>query len=131
MSASPLNLFDTVPSRDYLQLWQAGRFQPQRVVRFLGLNKEEVARLAGVAVSSVRFDRKAPHELIERLTELAATCTLVAQFFEGNAIKTALWLKSINPVLDDVAPRDMIRQGSHERLRRFVLDAMAASTPDR
>ncbi len=131
MSSSRTTLFDTVPSHDYLQFWQAGRFQPQRVVRFLGLSKEEVAQLAEVAVSSVRFDRRAPHELIECLTEVAATCTLVAQFFEGNAIKTALWFKSVNPVLDDVAPRDLIRRGDRERLRRFVLDAMAASAPDR
>jgi uncharacterized protein (DUF2384 family) len=118
-------LFNTVPSRDYLQLWQAGRFHPRRVVRFLDLAKEDVARLAGLAVASVRFDRKAPHDLLERLTELAAICTLVAQVFEGNAIRTALWFKTPNPLLGDVSPREMIRTGRQDRLRRVVWDALA------
>ncbi len=117
-------LFSTVPAHDYLQFWQAGRFQPQRVARFLGFGKEEIARLAGIAVSSVRFDRKAPRDLIERLTEIAATCTLVAQLFAGNATKTMLWFKAQNPLLGDVSPRDMIRSGRHDELRRLVLNAV-------
>lgn len=119
------SLFSTVPAHDYLQFWQAGRFQPQRVVRFLALSKEDVARLAGVAVSSVRFDGKAPRGLTDRLSEIAATCTLVAQFFEGNAIKTGLWFKTANPMIGDESPRDMIRQGRHEQLQKFVMDALS------
>jgi hypothetical protein len=124
MVSTAAALFSTVPEHDYLQFWQAGRFQPQRVVRFLALSKEDVAQLAGVAVSSVRFDGKAPRDLTDRMSEIAATCTLVAQFFEGNAIKTGLWFKTANPVMGDVSPRDMIRQGRHEKLRRFVMDAL-------
>lgn len=124
MVSPPLALFSTVPAHDYLQFWQSGRFQPQRVVRFLALSKEDVAQLAGVAASSVRFDRKAPRDLTERLSEIAATCTLVAQFFEGNAIKTELWFRTGNPLMGDVSPRDMIRSGAHQRLRRFVLNAL-------
>ena len=124
MAVSSAQLFSTVPAHDYLQFWQGGRFQPQRVVRFLGLSKEEVAQVAGVAVSSVRFDRKAPRHLTDRLSEIAATCTLVAQFFDGNAIKTALWFKAANPLMGDVSPREMIRAGRHEELRRFVMEAV-------
>lgn len=127
MGTSRAALFNTVPSHDYLQFWQSGRFQPQRVVRFLDLSKEDVARLVGVAVSSVRFDRKAPRDLTERLTEVASTCTLVAQFFVGNATKTALWFKAANPMLGDLSPREMIHHGRHDELRRFVLDALAES----
>ncbi len=125
MNATRSTLFSTVPSHDYMQFWQAGRFQPQRVVRFLSLTKEEVSRLAGIATSSVRFDRKAPRDLIERLTEVAATCTLVAEFFAGNTVKTTLWFKTPNPLLGDASPGDMIRLGQHDKLRRFVLDALA------
>jgi uncharacterized protein (DUF2384 family) len=125
MNASRSGLFSTVPSHDYLQFWQAGRFQPQRVARFLNLSKEEVSRLAGIATSSVRFDRKAPRDLVERLMEVAATCTLVAGFFAGNTVKTTLWFKTPNPLLGDVSPGDMIRLGRHDRLRRLVLDALA------
>lgn len=125
MAGFSLALFSTVPAHDYLQFWQAGRFHPQRVVRFLGLSKEDAAKLAGVAVSSVRFDRKAPRDLTDRLTEFAATCTLVAQFFEGNAIKTELWFRTGNPLMGDASPCDMIRSGRHETLRRFVMEALS------
>lgn len=125
MVTSSTALFSTVPAHDYLQLWQAGRFQPRRVVRFLALSKEEVARIAGIAPSSVRFDRKAPRALVERLTEVAATCTLVAQFFEGNAIKTALWFKAANPLMGDLSPCDLLRAGRYAEVRRAVLDALS------
>lgn len=127
MVGSAALLFSTVPAHDYLQFWQAGRFQPQRVVRFLGLSKAEVAQLAGIAVSSVRFDGKAPRDLTERLSEIAATCTLVAQFFEGNAIKAGLWFKTANPMMGDVSPREMIRQGRHTEVRRFVMEAVSGA----
>jgi len=29
-----------------------------------------------------------------------------------------------NPLLGDVSPRDMIRLGRHDRLRRFIINAM-------
>ncbi|MGB6452402.1 MAG: nucleotidyltransferase domain-containing protein [Steroidobacteraceae bacterium] len=131
MNASRSALFSTVPSHDYLQFWQAGRFQPQRVARFLNLSKEEVSRLSGIAMSSVRFDRKAPRDLIERLVEVAATCTLVAQFFEGNTVKAALWFKATNPLLGDISPRDMIRSGRHDKLRHFVVNAVTEPAPER
>ena len=124
MGASSTGLFSTVPAHDYLQFWQAGRFQPQRVARFLNLSKEDLAHLAGIAMSSVRFDRKAPRQLIDRLLDVAATCALVAQFFDGNAIKTGLWFKTANPLMRDVSPRDMIRSGRHDELRRAVLEAL-------
>lgn len=129
MTTSRAALFSTVPSRDYLQFWQSGRFQPQRVARFLNLTKEDVARLAGIALASVRFDRKAPRNLIDCLTEVAATCTLVAQFFEGNTVKAALWFKATNPLLGDVSPRDMIRSERHEKLRHIVVDALTDPPP--
>jgi hypothetical protein len=127
MGTSPVRLFSTVPAHDYLQFWQAGRFQPQRVARFLNLSKEDIAHLAGIAMSSVRFDRKAPRQLIDRLLDVATTCALVAQFFQGNAIKTGLWFKTANPLMRDVSPRDMIRAGRHDELRRFVAEAVSAA----
>jgi predicted nucleotidyltransferase len=117
------SLFSTVPARDYLQFWQAGRFQPQRVVRFLGLSKFELAQLAAVAPTSVRFDDKAPRTLRECLMDIAATCELVAEAFEGNTPKTALWFTTTNPHLGNRSPRDLIRLGQHTELQRHVLQA--------
>jgi|HubBroStandDraft_2_1064218.scaffolds.fasta_scaffold135444_2 hypothetical protein len=118
-------LFCTVPARDYLQFWQSGQFQPQRVARFLGMRKAELAQLAAVAPASVRFDGKAPRILRERLMDIAATCELVAQAFDGNTTKTALWFKTPNPHLGNVSPCDLLRRGDREALQRHVLEAMA------
>jgi uncharacterized protein len=116
-------LFDTVPAQDFLQFWQSGLFQPQRVARFLGFGKVELAQLAGVSPASVRFDDKAPRILRERLMDIAATCALVAQAFEGNTTKTALWFATPNPELADLAPCELLRRGEHHALQRHVLEA--------
>jgi hypothetical protein len=123
------SLFSTVPARDYLQFWQAGRFQPQRVVRFLGLSKVELAQLAEVAPASVRFDDKAPRMLRERLMDIAATCELVAQAFDGNVTKTALWFKIPNPHLGNLSPCELLRRGESQALQRQVLEATAQESP--
>jgi hypothetical protein len=124
MSPSHPSLFGTVPQRDYLQFWAGETFQPQRVVQFLELSKADVAKVAGVSKASVRFDQKIPKDVLDRFMEIANVCGLVAQFFQGDAIKTSLWFKTKNPLLGSLSPRDMIRYGRYEKLRRFVMDAL-------
>jgi len=126
MASSPRSsLFDTVPQQDYLQFWQSGLFQPQRVARFLGLSKGELALLAGVAPASVRFDDKAPRVLRERMMDLATTCALVAEAFAGNATMTKLWFMTSNPQLENLSPCDLLRRGDREALQRQVMAAVA------
>ena len=120
-------LFATVASRDYLQFWQSGLFQPQRVARFLGLSKTDLAQLAGIAPASVRFDAKIPRILHARLMDFAGLCELVAQVFEGNTTKTALWFITPNPQLNNVAPRELLRRGERDTLQRLVSEAMAGA----
>jgi hypothetical protein len=129
MATNPRSaLFNTVPRRDYLQFWQSGLFQSQRVARFLGLSKTELAQLAGVAPASVRYDEKAPRLLRERMMDLAATCELVAQAFEGNAVKTELWFMTANPQLNNSSPCDLLRRGERESLQRLVMAAIATES---
>lgn len=128
-AAQPAALFSTVPSRDYLQFWQSGLFQPQRVARFLSLSKSDLAQLAGLALASVRFDEKAPRALRECLLDLAVTCELVAATFQGNTTKTALWFTTPNPLLAHFSPCDLLRRGESEALKRHVLEATVGQGP--
>jgi len=50
-------------------------------------------------------------------------CNLVAEFFDGDPVKTALWFRTPNPMLGDMSPRDMIRYGRYKRLQKFILEA--------
>ena len=120
-------LFQTVPRQDHLGFWADQTLNAKKVAAFLDLDKREVAKVASVAPSSVRFDHKIPIEVRERLEEIASTISLVAQFFEEETTKTALWFRTKNPLLGEVSPREMIRLGRYEKLRRFVTEAVMQS----
>lgn len=116
-------LFDTVPE-DYLKFGQGTSFDPKLVPKLLGLKNEDVSRLAAVSVKSVRYDEHIPQPVYERLEEIAGTINMVAKVFQGDTEKTVAWFKARNPLLGDVSPRDMIRLGRYERLRKFIINAM-------
>lgn len=116
-------LFDTVPD-DLLQFGRGQAFDAKKAAEFLSLKKADVGRIAAVAKSSVRYDDHIPEQVRVRLEEIAATINLVAKQFNGDAEKTVSWFKARNPLLGDVSPRDMIRLGRYERLRRFIIQAM-------
>jgi hypothetical protein len=107
-----------------LRFWASHGLDAQRVAQFLSLDKREVARIADVSPASVRWDHKIPEEVLGHLTEIAVICSLVAQFFQGDVTKTQLWFQTRNPMLGNISPRDMVRFGRHEKLLRFVTDAL-------
>ena len=123
MASSGLGLFETVP-KDYLHFGLGASFDARRVPDLLGLKKEDVSRLASVSVKSVRYDGAMPQQVRERLEEIANTINMVAALFDGDPERTAAWFRARNPLLGDVSPRDMIRLGRYERLRRFIINAM-------
>lgn len=116
-------MFDTVPD-DLLNFGRGENFDPKRVSIFLNLKKADVSHLASVSVASVRYDRLIPVVVRDRLEEIASTINLVAKQFDGDPDKTIAWFKAKNPLLGDVSPRDMIRLGRYDRLRRFIINAM-------
>ncbi|MDQ2641543.1 MAG: hypothetical protein M3Y79_13315 [Pseudomonadota bacterium] len=120
----PANLFNTVPAHDHLGFWANQVLDAQKVATFLDLDKREVARIADVSPSSVRWDHKIPREVLDLMTQIAIICALVAQFFQGDVGKTSLWFRTKNPLLGNLSPRDMVRYGRHEKLRRIVMDAL-------
>lgn len=119
------NLFSTVPSQDFLSLYQDNSPKYQGVVRFLEFKKEDVSKASGVPLSSIRYDEKMPAELQERIREWAPLLNLVAEHFQGDTEKTALWFTTINPLLGNISPRDMIRFGKYKKLLKFVMNAIS------
>jgi hypothetical protein len=116
-------LFKTVSDRDSLKFWQGSALNYQKVRDFAGIDAKDVARLTGLAKSSVRYDSKAPKEVKEHLENIANICNLVFEFFQDD-VKTKLWLQTPNPMLGNASPRDMIRFGRYNKLLRFVTQAM-------
>ncbi len=121
-------LYDTVSKSDPLNFWENHGLDYGSVSNFLELNKKELSKVGGVSVQSVRFDNKIPNDLKDRLEQIANICNLVAEFFDGDAEKTALWFRTLNPMLGDLSPRDMIRFGRYKRLQKFVLSAREENT---
>jgi hypothetical protein len=122
-------LYSNIPKGDPLGFGIGGQFRPEKVRDFLQLKKDEVSRLADVSVKSVRFDAAIPTAVRERFEEIAVTCNMVAEAFDGDVGKTALWFRTRNPMLGDISPRDMIRLRRFDRLRRFIIGAMADRAP--
>lgn len=116
-------LFDSVPA-DLMKFGQGMDFEPKKVPELLGLKNEDVSHIAGVSIKSVRYDQNAPQQMRDRLEEIAGTINMVAGMFDGDPNKTVAWFKARNPLLGDVTPRDMIRLGRYERLRKFIINAM-------
>lgn len=123
--------FANAADHDVLGFGVGPDLNPKAVADWLGLEKTDVSRLADIPVKSVRWGETMPEAVRERLEEIATTCNLVAKAFDGNVIKTALWFKAKNPMLGDVSPRDMVRLGRLDRLRKFVLSSLTEDSDAR
>lgn len=121
-------LFKFVHKSDPLQFWSNHGLDYKRVTDFLDLNTSELSKIGGVSKQSVRLDSRIPQALKDRLEQIANICALVAEYFDGDIEKTALWFKMPNPMLGDLSPRDMIRYGRYKRLMKFIADAQQASS---
>jgi len=120
---NPESLFATVPKDDTLSLFHGGKPDYEKVVMVLEFKKKDVAKASNVSVDSVRYDNKMPKELEDRMTEWATAIALVGQYFK-DLDKTVLWFKVLNPLLGNIAPREMIRVGRFQKLFRFIQNAL-------
>ena len=116
-------IFENIYSEDVLGFIENSEFDYAKIASFVNLDKSEISKMAGVSKKSVRFDHKIPREVKDRLEEIANICLLVAEHFQGDPQKTALWFKAPNPLLGSVTPRDMLRMGRYKKLMQFVIDA--------
>src|SRR5437868_4108631 len=113
-------------AEDLLGLYRDGQTDYRRVADLVKLSKEDLSKIAKVAKPSVRFDDAIPAAVAERLREIANIANLVAEYFDGNPQKVALWFELPNPQLGNVSPRNMLRGDRYKRLLNFVLDARDA-----
>lgn len=122
-----LNIFNTVPKKKYLPIYQDnGSMDPQEVTKVLSLRKKDIATATNFPLSSIRFDQsRASKELIDRIKEWGVALEKVAEYFDGDLEKTALWFSLENPLLGNVSPRDMIRLGRFKKLFKFILNSLA------
>lgn len=51
-------LFETVPKKDILNLYNKGKTDWKKVPELLGFQRKDVAEATGLAESSIRFDKK-------------------------------------------------------------------------
>jgi antitoxin FitA len=129
------NLFKTVSNRDGLHFWKGNALNFQRVREFMGLETDDLARLAGAANSSVRYDSKAPKEVREHLENIANICNLVFQFllarcphcwhYESMAIQ--INIRDVpEKVRDELAARAALQGKSMQEFLRAELERLAA-----
>jgi len=118
-------LYANVSQTDPLKFWanHGLELNYSRVTDFLDFDTNALSKLSGVSMRSVRLDNRIPRDLKERLEQIANICNLVAEYFNGDNAKTALWFKTINPMLGEITPRDMIRLGRYKKLLKFVTQA--------
>jgi len=119
------DIFSTVSKKDYLSFFKKNEPEYNRIKKFLDFKKEDISKATGVSLSSIRFDQRIPPEVQQRMKEWANLVNLVAEHFEGNAEKTALWFITPNPLLGNVTPRDMIRFGRYRKLFKFIFNALS------
>jgi hypothetical protein len=116
------HIFDTI-ANDQFGLFKGHIPDYEKVIEVLDFSKKDVSKATSVPESSVRYDRKIPHDLQERMTEWAMAISLVAAYFK-DFDKTILWFRVRNPALGGISPRDMIRVGRFNKLLRFIQTAL-------
>lgn len=82
-----------------------------------------MATASDISFKSVRYDKKMPKALKERLIEWVIVINFVESYFH-DLNKTILWFQVPNPQLGGISPRDMIRLGRYEKLRKFIQTAL-------
>ena len=117
-------IFDNVTNKKNLPIYTPdGQTDPKKLANYLEFSNQDMAKAAGISEKSVRYDNKRmPDSLRIRVAEIANVCEMVAEHFDGDAERTALWFRFKNPILGGISPRDMIRFGRYQKLLQVIMD---------
>lgn len=129
MPTPATDVFSNVSPHRHLPFYDDGHTDLKKVASFLDYSNADVAKIAGVSEKSVRFKGRIPRAVKDRLEQIANICELVANNFNGDVEKTALWFRLENPMLGNISPKDMIRFGRYKKLRKFILDSIDGNLP--
>ena len=121
-SSSSSQLFSNIAKKDYLNFGYRDSFRSEEVARFLDFSPDDISKIARVK-KPLRLDRL-PLPVRERLEQIGNICNLVAEAFDGDVARAAMWFKTTNPMLGNTTPRDMIRLGRYNKLIQFILNAL-------
>lgn len=73
---------------------------------------------------------KERENLVAEGKQLADCRSLVEEFFKGDVDKTRKWFKTMNPLLGQVTPDDMVALHRTEKLLKFIKDQLAENRPE-
>ena len=123
MTATASSLFDSIPREDKFELFNGSEPNAKKVIDFLSYKKADVSVAASIPRDSVRYDEKMPAILREHITNWAIAINLVGNYFNDEH-KTVLWFQTVNPLLGNVSPKQMIRAGRFKKLLKFIQTAL-------
>lgn len=79
-------------------------------------------------VEGTVFENEASQVVPEHLLYVSFVRELVRPFFDGDEFKVKAWMEAINPLLGDVSPEQMIREGRHRKLVKFIQTAISENS---
>lgn len=123
------NIFANVPKGDLFGIKANNHFNYKIAADFLGLNKKEVAKAAGISQSSVRYDERMPTDLKDFFLELISVLSVVSSNLEDDKERTRLWFSLPNPMLGGLSPVQMILIGKHKKLMKFIERSISGEMP--
>jgi len=129
MPASSTDLFATAAT-DHLGIFDDdGEPDAKKIAAILHYNRRDVSAAADLPISKVRLEpNRIPRELAQRITEWGIALNTVAEHFKDPK-RTILWFGTPNPLLGNLAPRDMIRLGRSKKLFRFIQTSLSEHRP--
>ena len=115
------NLPNHISKNDPCRLFmENGTPDAHRISDLLKFTKQELSVATSIPIYSIFYDDKMSPELKNCLSEWAVALNLVTIFFNNEIYKTTLWFSTPNPLLGDIAPREMIIVGRFKKLRVFI-----------
>lgn len=106
----------------------SSRLSTDSFMHIVGVNKETLARLAGVDRTTL-FRNPRSEKIQHRLREAAQVIAMAADAAEGDLSRAVFWFTNVPLVeLGGKTALQLVAEGKSEGLRRYVLNLSAGAT---